>query len=511
METGAVDEYAKHPNDAYLLPVQQGSDWYIPVPEDLPQELVPDIEMLNKVLANWEMSDKRKFALMWTPEKVLDRHLDLHGLNKMKEARSVLRDATDTQAVAIQRETQLLEKILSQIFDSQPIEDGIKASIRKLKETALSQEPDKLIYGGEYLSKAGVEQLNTIDTQLRQRLAESEDTVDTGVLIADLLKDKQSIFEIALRNARLERTRIQNLIATSGTLGREYLAEEHLILENYLSNDEVEQAFALRKRISSQINETELLAIVKKRADTDIVALENLIERLPTLYADFDEEMKTLLRDNMLTLRNSRFRNIQSRIEKMLRINTSEYNRKLGQIEASIALQDLFNRYYTSLYISIDLSSQSNQFGVFNKGWFYDQEPEFVLRREFASIGNKLATYAQDADFGVRIRKLWQWTDDQIRQAVMARQWTVANGISDKIALEGKTLETLLSSHFNKLSGLSGVSRLMKMQFEQWRNQGEPSEDMLKDMDYIRKEVGAFHPKRCTHRKEESEEQYPYT
>ena len=32
----------------------------------------------------------------------------------------------------------------------------------------------------------------------------------------------------------------------------------------------------------------------------------------------------------------------------------------------------------------------------------------------------------------------------------------------------------------------------MKMQFEQMRNQGEPSEDMLKDMDYIRKEVERF-------------------
>ena len=268
--------------------------------------------------------------------------------------------------------------------------------------------------------------------------------------------------------------------------------EERLILENYLSDDEVEQALSLRSRISSYIIEKELFGIVKKRADTDIVVLENLAERLPALDTDLDEETKVLLRDNMLTLRNARFRNIQSRIEKMLRINTDDYNRKLRQIEAAIALQDLFNRYYTSLYISIDLSSQSNQFGVFNKGWFYDQQPEFVLRREFASIGNKLASYAEDADFGVRVRKLWQWTDDQIRQAVMARQWTVANGISDKSALEGKTLETLLSSHFNKLTGLSGVSRLMKMQFEQWRNQGEPSEDMLKDMDYIRKEVERF-------------------
>ena len=302
IETGNTDEYRTHPNDAYLIPVQQGSDWQIPIPNNLPEALVPDIEMLNKTLANWEMSDKRKFALMWTPEKILDRHLDLHSLNKAKEARSILRDANTTQAVAIQREVQLLEKVLAQIPDSQPVEDEIKASIRRLKETPMRKSGgDSLIYGGQFLSKAGIERLNTIDTQLRQRLAESGDTADVAVLIADLLKDKQGIFEIVLRNARLERTRIQNLITTSGTLGREYLDEERLILENYLSDDEVEEAIALRSRIASQISEKELLAVVKKRADTDIVALENLIERLPSLDTDLDEETKVLLRDNMLT------------------------------------------------------------------------------------------------------------------------------------------------------------------------------------------------------------------
>ena len=451
IETGVTDEYATHPNDAYLMPVQQSSGWKIPFPSDLPEALVPDLDMLNKTLADWEMSDKRKFALMWTPEKIMDRHLDLHGLNDAKQAREVLREADNSLEVAIQAEAQLLEKILAQIPDSKAAEDQIKASIRKLKETPLSQQDtNTLLYSGKFLSKAGIERLNTINTQLRQRLTESEDITDAAVLITDLLKDKQSIFEIGLRNARLERTRIQNLMATAETLGREYLDEEKLILENYLSDTEAEQALKLRAHIASHIKETDLLGIVKRRSESDIIALENLIDRLPTLDTDLDTETKALLRDNMLTLRNARFRNIQSRIEKMLRIDTGEYNRKLGQIEAAIALQDLFNRYYTSLYISIDLSSQSDQFGVFNKGWFYDQQPEFVLRREFASIGNQLASYAEDADFGVRIRKLWQSTDDQIRQAVMARQWTVAGGISDKSALEGKTLETLLSSPFQQ-------------------------------------------------------------
>ena len=492
VETATQSRYSAHPNDAYLLPEQRGDGWYVPVPEDLPADLAAEIEMMNQTLADWEMSDKRKFALMWTPEKILDRHLDLHALNRAKSARKVLGDANESRETATQREKELLQKVLSQIRDSQPIEDEIKTSIRKLKDIAMVQVATGVIYDGQYLSVAGLERLGAIDAQLKQRLTESDDTSDSAILIADLLKDKQGIFEIALRNARLERTRIQHLLATHATLDRGYLDEEQLILKNYLSSDEVEEVLRMRSIVAAHMTEEELLAIVKRRAASDIVALDNLIERLPTLNTDLDEETKVLLRDNLLTLRNARFRNIQSRVEKMTRIDADEYSRKLAQIDSAIALQDLFNRYYTSLYVSIDLSSQSNQFGVFNKGWFYDQQPEFVLRREFASIGNKLASYAEDADFGVRVRKLWQWTDDQIRQAVLARQWGVSSGISDKAALEGKTLETLLSSHYGKLTGLSGVSRLMKMQFEQWRNRGEPSEDMLKDMDYVRKEVERF-------------------
>ena len=492
VETATQSRYSAHPNDAYLLPEQRGDGWYVPVPEDLPADLAAEIEMMNQTLADWEMSDKRKFALMWTPEKILDRHLDLHALNRAKAARKVLGDANESRETATQREKELLQKVLSQIRDSQPVEDEIKTSIRKLKDIAMVQVATGVIYDGQYLSVAGLERLDAIDAQLKQRLTESDDTSDSAILIADLLKDKQGIFEIALRNARLERTRIQHLLATHATLDRGYLDEEQLILKNYLSSDEVEEVLRMRSIVAAHMTEEELLAIVKRRAASDIVALDNLIERLPTLNTDLDEETKVLLRDNLLTLRNARFRNIQSRVEKMTRIDADEYSRKLAQIDSAIALQDLFNRYYTSLYVSIDLSSQSNQFGVFNKGWFYDQQPEFVLRREFASIGNKLASYAEDADFGVRVRKLWQWTDDQIRQAVLARQWGVSSGISDKAALEGKTLETLLSSHYGKLTGLSGVSRLMKMQFEQWRNRGEPSEDMLKDMDYVRKEVERF-------------------
>lgn len=495
LETKEIsDKYGTHPSFSYLLPVKNGSDYQVPTPDDLPSELNADIEKLNSTLANWEMSDTRKFALMWTPDKILDRHLDLPTLRKARDARKTLANTTETKETIVSRERTLLQKVQGNIKDNTLTENQIKDTITKLGTDRLNDLPTEI--ATQYLTVSTQERIGRINAQLRQRLTEAEaaDVISDSEdgLIKDLARDKQGIFEIALRNARLEQERIQNLLETHNTLTREYLDEELLILQSYLSSEELEQAKDARKRLAAYLTEAQILQAVKLNAVADVIALDNLVEKLPTLTSDLDAQTKELLRDNMLTLRNARFRNIQSRVEKMSRISEEEYNRKLAQIEAAVALQDLFNRYYTSLFCSVDLSSQSNQFGVFNKGWFYDQEPEFVLRREFASIGNKLADYASDADFGVRVRKLWRATDDQIRQAVMARQWSVASQISDKAALEGKTLETLLSAHYGKLSGLGGVSRLMRMQFEQWKNRGEPSEDMLKDMDYIRKEVERF-------------------
>ena len=496
------DGYGTHPKTSYLLPTKRNDGYEIPTPTDLPPELIPDIELLNKTLANWELSDTRKFALMWTPDKILDRHLNLPDLKKARDARRLLGDpATASREASVAQEQALLAKIRTAMQNrGSELENQIKDAINALRDTPEAMlSPD---LQARYLTENSRERIGTINAQLRQRLTESraqerasKDIVgreSADILIADLVRDKQGIFEIALRNARLEQIRLEKLSESHTTLARGYLAEEQLILESYLSSTEVEQAEVARAAISAYHTEAQILQTVKERAAADVNALKNLIVLLPTLTSDLNAETKRLLRDNMLTLRNARLRNIQSRVEKMVRISEIEYSNKIAQIEAAIALQDLFNRYYTSLFCSIDLSSQSNQFGVFNKGWFYDQQPEFVLRREFASIGNKLAAYAADADFGVRVRKLWQATDDQIRQAVMARQWGVASQISDKAALEGKTLETLLSAHYGKLTGLGGVSRLMRMQFEQWQHRGEPSEDMLKDMDYIRKEVERF-------------------
>ena len=492
-----TDSFSRDPSESYILPKRVGDAYEIPIYTQAGDtHLAEQVELLSENLEDWELRDHRKFALQYTQEKLLDRHLDFYGLQRIKSSRSIVNRATQPLADYVALERQMLESALSKIPDSAAAENLIKSAITQLATDPAYYPPSVISELNQYLSQPTVERLDRTQTGLQQKLREAKttetDDASHAILVADFAKDKQSIFETALRNARLEENRIRNLLRNHGELARAYLAEEELVLRHYLSKDEVEQAVEARSQIFAHLSEEIILSYVQRKAANDVVELNNLLNRLDTLNRDLSEETKILLRDNMLTLRNSRFRNLQSRVEKIARISKSEYNRKISQIEQAISLQDLFNRYYTSLFISIDLSTQSDKFGVFNKGWFYNQQPEFVLRREFASIGNKLAEYAEDADFGARVRNLWTFTDDQIRQGVLNNQWTVAGTIESKAAVEGKTLETLVSEHFGTLVELSGVSRLMKLQFEQMRDRGEPSEDMVKDMDYIRQEVERF-------------------
>ena len=240
-----------------------------------------------------------------------------------------------------------------------------------------------------------LDRFEDLDKEIKQKqalLSSAKTDRTIGILIETLKKDKQNILENGLRIARIEAQRIDRLLSSHANLSRGYLDEEILVLKHYLlDHEKIKQAIQIRTKIAAHLTEKHLLAIVKERAESDIVGLQNLLARLDQLNAGLKEETKSLLRDNMLTLRNARFRNIQSRVEKIARISKAEYERKIAALEQAIALQDLFNRYYASLFISIDLSTQNDTFGVFNKGWFYDQQPEHVLRREFASIGNKLS------------------------------------------------------------------------------------------------------------------------
>ena len=493
-------KYGQTPESSYIQPDEISKGQFV---LNEPKNFTgnPDhITTLSNYLQDWEFEDPRKFTLQYGQEKLLDRHLTFRDLQKVKLARATIHSGTKSRAQYVDLEKRILKKVASKIDQSnravKAVED-FKSTINRLRQQPLALP--KVAVMEAYLTTESKNRLVDLRTDIERKQNEKDGEAEKGnptasieVAITDLTKDKQAILEVGMRNARIEKQRIDDLLAIHHQLDRLYLKEEELAIRNYLDDSDTESALQARLQIGAYLTEDRLLSYVKERAENDIVELKSLQKQIRSLNSGLPEETKDLLRNNMMTLRNARFRNIQQRAERLYRISKLEYNRKLKAIEQAIALQDTFNRFYTSLFMSVDLSSQSNKFGVFNKGWFYDQQPEHVLRREFASIGNRLTEYANQADFGERIDKLWQFTDDQIQRGISSNQWSVASGIKPKKELEGKTLESLISNHYDTLTGLGGVSRLMRMQFEQMKDRGEPSEDMLKDMDYIRKEVERF-------------------
>jgi len=484
--------YAREPESSPFQPGIVGKDWRIFVPPELEnderaQEYIAAIDKLNQVLREWEIKDKRKFALLYAQEKLLDRHLDLRSLERMKKARSTLAGTSKTH----EEYKTVEERLIQQTYEAVSKEKN-RAEIQAIKGILDELESNKkYVYPAEaenalklFLSDKDLKRLEDVKRQIKGEKDES--------VIEDFSFDEKNIVYIALNNATKELERLKHLQISAGKLTREFTGDEKRALEHYLNDAEFADVMEAHEQLFAQVEEERLFEVVRSRAKNDIVDLQSLLIEVDTIDSKLGEDQKRLVRDNILTLRNSRVKSIHTKLEKMSRMNRDEYKRKISQIAQQIELQSALNRYYVSLFISIDLSTQSHAFGVFNKGWFYDQQPEFTLRREFASIGNKLAEYANNADFGKRIRDLWTYTDDQIRQAVINSQWNIASTMEAKRAIEGKTLETLVEDYYSTLVGLGGVSRLMKLQFEQMRSRGEPSEDMQKDMDYIRKEVERF-------------------
>jgi len=484
-------EYNSSPFQSVELPEENefGKRYELSVAKELnpDKQVLDDIRKFNELFHEWEISDKRKFTLQYSQEKLLDRHLNLKEIDRIKKARRTLAGAKQNLDKHAQDEQQLLKNAYDKYLpNAQKVksDEQLILKVQKQLEENPRERFNKEFEGTlkYYISSDDLEKLNKARKQLM-----GEDKGTEG-----LEREQMNIINLARRNAEREGDRLSRLQENAGNLTREYINEEILALKHYLSDEDFNRVIAARTQLFAKFEEDRLLMAVRSRAKNDIADLQSLLNEIDTLEVSFDDEQKRLIRDNLTTLRNSRLRNIHKQIEKMSRFTVDEMRRKIKTITQAIELQSDLNRYYTSLFISIDLSTQSHEFGVFNKGWFYDQQPDFTLRREFAPIGNQLAEYADNADFGKRINDLWTYTDDQIRQAVLANQWTIAANMETKRAIEGKTLEALVTDYYDTLIGLSGVSRLMKLQFEQMKERGEPSKDMLKDMDYIRKEVERF-------------------
>ena len=443
-----------------------------------------------------EHSDE--FTKQYSFGKIVDRHLGTMERLKMKKARQALYREKDKSVDYKSEEISLLEKlykIVSQegVPDNQKDVARIDELIKKVTTIGYREgyTKDEIKLALAHLSKDKVDRLK----ELRKQVSDTKNDEDA---IKFLSKEKD-ILLLARYSAQNEPILIAKLIdlAKQDLLTRDYTVEEKRILayskeDGKISVEDYDRILRAREQLFSKYEETILLARIRSRAINDIADIEGFLANIDTLDRPTTEQEKLLLRDNLPTLKNSRLQNIHKRVGILSRIDKDEYERRVSQLMQVASLQAKFNKYYSSLFVSIDLSSQNDQLGIFGKGWFYDQEPEFVLRREFASIGNKCAEYATNANFGKNMLALQKFSDDQIRQSAIAGQWGAASSTKSIESIEGKTLESLVTDNYDTLVNLGGVNRLMKLQFQDMKERGEPSKEMLKDMDYLRKEVARF-------------------
>jgi len=439
-----------------------------------------------------------EFTKQYSYGKIADRHLDSMEFLRLKRARQALYKERSNSADYKSEEINVLEK-LYKVVSQENVPDNQKdvAKIDELIKKVTTPEYRKHYEKSEielvsaHLSQDKIERLK----ELRKQIVESKKGED----VSKFLSKEKDILLLARYSAQNGPILIGKLLdmAKNNELNRDYTVEEKRILVynkdvKKITDDDYTRAIRAREQIFARYEEKTLMAKIRSRATNDVADLEGFLAGISTLDRPTTEQEKTLLRDNLPTLKNSRIQNIHKKVGILSRMDKDEYERRVSQLMQVANLQAQFNNYYSSLFVSIDLSSQNNQLGVFGKGWFYDQEPEFVLRREFASIGNKCAEYANNATFGKNMLALQKFNDDQIRQAAIAGEWGAASATKSIEAIEGKTLESLISDNYDTLVNLGGVNRLMKLQFQDMKERGEPSKEMLKDMDYLRKEVARF-------------------
>ncbi len=434
-----------------------------------------------QALEDWEI-EKGRIARMYVPDKILGRHLTALELGRIRRARATLHERETDSESYLSNERRLLNEALESAVAFET--SGERAADIEAMDGLLDgsfRDAKRLLE--MYLTEEELAAMGRIYEEMRDPKAKEPAS-----------REAARYLEIARRRIEWEPRRIEQLLTLSESdmLKREFRHEEFLALRRHLSKEKMEALETARRQLFAEHEEKSLLEKALRQARNDILELNRLAQEISSMDRAYNEDEKRLLRNNLLTMRNSRVRNVHKRVERLSRIDTAEYSERIGNVIQSLQLQQELGQYYQSLVVSLDLSTQSKDFGVFYKGWFYDDNREFSLRREYAPIGNKLSEYALNANLKRNLETLRKFPDDHIKQAILTSQWAIADRLADLEELEGKTLETLVFNHYDTLKTLGGVSRLMKLQFEDMREKGEPSKTMLKDIDYIRKEAERF-------------------
>jgi hypothetical protein len=218
----------------------------------------------------------------------------------MRVARKTIHLGPQSFEQYVRQEKQILQKLTGSIGQSgQNDVEAFKEAINKLRETPLALPVTPIM--DSYLTIESRKRLGNLKIDIERKLSEKVSEMEKGnsaasieVAIEDLARDKQAILEVGMRNAKIEKQRLDDLLLTHDKLDRPYLKEEELVLRHYLTSEDVQAVLDARQQISAHLTEKRLLAYVRERAKSDIIELESLLQRLRSLNTEAGNQNRQL-------------------------------------------------------------------------------------------------------------------------------------------------------------------------------------------------------------------------
>ncbi len=146
--------------------------------------------------------------------------------------------------------------------------------------------------------------------------------------------------------------------------------------------------------------------------------LENDRARLKPIVEADEGKIRTSVAGRLAA---ARMTDISKALQKFTRMSPDDHTTGLERLRSDLALIEPILGRYPALLIDLSLTSNSNNIGLFHKGYFYNQQPDLELQRDYGPLGKRFMGYATNLVVVNDLNGLWSRSDEQIRALILAK------------------------------------------------------------------------------------------
>jgi len=146
-----------------------------------------------------------------------------------------------------------------------------------------------------------------------------------------------------------------------------------------------------------------------------ILALEQDRRRLQPIVDADEDKIRTSVAGRLAAARLS---DIRKALNKVTRMSANDHEQRLQRLRDQLALIRPVLGRYPALLVDLSVTSNSDNVGLFYKGYFYNQQPDLELKRVYGDLGKRFAAYATNLVVVNDLERLWGMSDEEIRSLI---------------------------------------------------------------------------------------------